>query len=654
MRKDIIQINDLTLPVYTCHTIVVGSGAAGYKACDSLYREGIKDIALVTEGINMGTSRNTGSDKQTYYKLSLAGKDTDSIYDLAKTLFDGGCKHGDIALIEAAYSAKCFYKLVEYGVPFPSNEYGEYVGYKTDHDPRQRATSAGPLTSKYMVESLEKQTILKDIPIFDRYTVIAILVDQVENKTVGLLAINKNDYKNNYGLTLFNCSNIIYATGGPAGLYEASVYPQSQTGSLGIALEKGAKAVNLTESQFGIASIKFRWNLSGSYQQVIPRYVSTNQDGSDPKEFLLDYLTPADVANCTFLKGYEWPFDIRKVQNKGSSIIDILVYQEVYLKKRRVFLDFTQNPKDFTFNLLEPVAYQYLEKSLAIDDTPIKRLRKMNEPAYQLYLANNIDLEKEWLEVNVCNQHCNGGLYHDSNWESNIKHFFPVGEAAGTFGVYRPGGSALNATQVGPERASHHIKLHYYEAPLNVNTFLNIVKTQIAERIKTVKSMLKNQNAESVNTKLLRLKKRMSQYGGFIRSSSKIKEILTECIEELRSWPFNIKIKNEKELIGAFKYYDSLITQITFLKAMEAYAEKTEYSRGSCLMTNKEGILPLEKLDEVFRYKYQDRTLFDKICEITYHDGDCTVDWVKVRPLPTEDNWFEVVWKKYRKREGLE
>lgn len=59
-------------------------------------------------------------------------------------------------------------------------------------------------------------------------------------------------------------------------MYEASVYPPSQTGGLGVLLREGVKAKNLTESQFGIASVKFRWNLSGTFQQCIPRYVSTD------------------------------------------------------------------------------------------------------------------------------------------------------------------------------------------------------------------------------------------------------------------------------------------------------------------------------------------------------------------------------------------
>ena len=47
-------------------TVVVGSGAAAFNAADWLYDLGRRNIALLTEGIHMGTSRNTGSDKQTY------------------------------------------------------------------------------------------------------------------------------------------------------------------------------------------------------------------------------------------------------------------------------------------------------------------------------------------------------------------------------------------------------------------------------------------------------------------------------------------------------------------------------------------------------------------------------------------------------------
>ena len=84
---------------------------------------------------------------------------------MADTLFAGRCVDGDIALCEAALSTQCFLKLVELGVPFPRNRYGEYIGYKTDHDPRRRATSVGPYTSKQMTECLEAAVQAKGVPI---------------------------------------------------------------------------------------------------------------------------------------------------------------------------------------------------------------------------------------------------------------------------------------------------------------------------------------------------------------------------------------------------------------------------------------------------------------------------------------------------------
>ena len=142
------------MKIYEQKALVIGTGCAGYNCADRLYEYGVKDVAIVTECRTSGTSRNTGSDKQTYYKLSLAGNEGDSVYGMAETLFLGGAVDGDIALCEAANSVAGFMKLVGLGVPFPTNEYGEYVGYKTDHDPYRRATSIGPYTSRAMTEAL--------------------------------------------------------------------------------------------------------------------------------------------------------------------------------------------------------------------------------------------------------------------------------------------------------------------------------------------------------------------------------------------------------------------------------------------------------------------------------------------------------------------
>ena len=228
---------------YSVETLIVGTGAAGFNAADLLYKGGARDMAIITEGIKAGTSRNTGSDKQTYYKLSLSGSDKDSVRDLAGDLFHGRCVDGDIALVEASLSSPSFLRLVDLGVPFPTNRYGEYIGYKTDHDPHRRATSAGPYTSRFMTERLEAEVEKDGIEILDGLQLVRILVK--DNEVKGAVFIHRKTGETMAVL----CRNLVLATGGPAGIYSLSVYPMSQFGATGIALEAGAMGRNLTEWQ---------------------------------------------------------------------------------------------------------------------------------------------------------------------------------------------------------------------------------------------------------------------------------------------------------------------------------------------------------------------------------------------------------------------
>jgi hypothetical protein len=77
--------------------VVKAPGASGLAAAVRLDALGVKDIAIYTEGLGMGTSINTGSDKQTYYKLGMYGKEGDSPVMMARDLSAGGSMHGDIA-----------------------------------------------------------------------------------------------------------------------------------------------------------------------------------------------------------------------------------------------------------------------------------------------------------------------------------------------------------------------------------------------------------------------------------------------------------------------------------------------------------------------------------------------------------------------------
>ena len=482
----------MKLTEQTITHIIIGSGAAGFQAALRLYQNGERDLAIITENIKSGTSRNTGSDKQTYYKLTLSGNDADSVRNMAEDLFAGQCVDGDQALCEAALSARCFLALTEQGVPFPCTEHGELKGYKTDHDRGRRATSAGPYTSKLMTEALERSVKEKQILILDQMQAIQILTYM--NQVKGILCLDKNIHSEP-AYKIIWCKNVILATGGPAGMYHDSVYPVSQTGSTGMAFEAGASGKNLTEWQFGMASLNPRWNVSGTYMQVLPSFISTDQDGNDEKEFLLDYFNELpDLLSMVFLKGYQWPFDVNKIFG-GSSVIDLLVYQETVLKKRRVFLDYRVNPgnlekdRDLPYASMIPEAKEYLSQAGACFGTPIERLKHMNEPAILFYQDHHVDLFKERLEIAVCAQHNNGGLSTNHLWETNLSGLYAIGEVCASHGVTRPGGTALNAGQVGAVRAAEGIFLkkrtHMKEAsPSTESGIKERLRIQALDRIR--------------------------------------------------------------------------------------------------------------------------------------------------------------------------
>ena len=661
MNQRFIEIDGKKIPTFEFDTVVVGTGAASLNCADHLYNYGHKNIAIITEKVGGGTSNNTGSDKQTYYKLSVSGKEPDSAFEMAKSLFNGGAMHGDLALIEATMSAQEFFHLVQIGVQFPHNSYGGFVGYKTDHDPRQRATSAGPWTSHQMVQCLLQEIEKKDIPIFDDHDVISLLVH--DGQAIGVVALNKTKLDDEtFGLVLFLARNVVFGVGGPGGLYKTSVYPQVQIGAIGLALEVGAVARNLTESQYGLASTKFRWNVSGTYQQVIPRYISTDADGNDEKEFLNDYFpSMGKLATDIFLKGYQWPFDPRKIPDYGSSLIDVLVYIETVVRGRRVFMDFRENPRgdarigSFSFDVLEPEAYNYLKNSQALFGTPIERLEKMNPLAIELYAKNGIDIKTEPLEVAVCAQHNNGGLAADIWWESNIRNLFPIGEVNGSHGVYRPGGSALNSGQVGSLRAAQRIARGGAAHSVPADKAEKAAAEKGKQLLYLLQNMLgKKDGVSSVASYRQEFQQRMTNFGSHIREKEQVQKALEKAYEQIKRFDEQ-KVSNRTELLALLQNRHLVLAHAAYLEAIRAYLEKGGGSRGSYLVMDRNGTPVLESLGDEWRYKPENEDLRNYVLETTLgEDGRFHSAWKPRRPLPEEESWFETVWGRYMNGEIFE
>jgi succinate dehydrogenase/fumarate reductase flavoprotein subunit len=635
-------------------TLIVGTGAAACNAAVHLFDRGVANIALLTEDRLGGTSRNTGSDKQTYYKAACAGAMPDTPQNMAKTLFAGGSMDGDSALCEAAHSLQEFFHLVAIGVDFPHNRYGEFVGYKTDHDPLERASSTGPYTSRQMTERLEAEAARRGIRCIDKTRVVKLLAAGNDRnappRAYGVLCLEGGgDFQ------VYLARYLIFATGGPAGLYRETVYPPGHFGASGVLAREGVEFANITEWQYGIGSTKFRWNLSGSYQQVVPRYVSVDAQGRE-QEFLCEYF-PGMEKLCTavFLKGYQWPFDPAKLDRGGSSRIDCAVYREKYIKGNRVYLDFMHNPAGggtsgpFSLDRMGQTAYDYLARSDALVPAPVERLLRLNPQAYALYKTHGIDLAKEYLEIDVLPQHHNGGAAVNIWWETSVNRLFAIGECAGTHGVKRPGGSALNAGQVGGLRAAEYISWHMAQGDSffdNPGAVMSLASGSIAAFEKELAAAMPNIRtgeapAANAGELLCRLQSLNSTNAAFLRSREQIAGELS-VIEALEREPVTVADRLNGGLPEIFHFKEILLLSRLLCQTILFYIEQGGKSRGSYLVLDAmTGDIPVEpELDTAFH---------DKVLCSHYDplSGQTLVGTRPVRPIPAADTWFERVWREY-------
>jgi succinate dehydrogenase/fumarate reductase flavoprotein subunit len=352
-----------------------------------------------------------------------------------------------------------------------------------------------------------------------------------------------------------------------------------------------------------------------------------------------------------FLKGYQWPFDSRKVQG-GSSIVDILVYIETVQRGRRAFLDFRENPEGFRFEDLSGEAQDYLTRSEALLETPIARLRKMNPGAIELYADHGIDISTEPLEIAVCAQHNNGGLAGNHWWESaNIRHLFPVGEVNGSHGVYRPGGSALNSGQVGSLRAAEFIAHRYTDWTLD--------RAQVAEAAQkaggaALAAMSRCRDAaRSWQDERLELQARMSRAGAHIRSEALAQDAVAEAWAQFRRLEAEgCAYGAPGELREALQNRQLCFAHVVYLEAILYAIGSGMGSRGSALTLSDSGTDAHPQLGDEWRFAEEDPSFRDRVQE-TLASPDSRVEnaWIARRSIPESDVWFETAWAAYREGE---
>ncbi|WP_226781358.1 FAD-dependent oxidoreductase [Oceaniglobus trochenteri] len=526
-----LEMGDQALPMRRCGCVVVGSGAAGLRAAVELKRRGV-DVTVISQSAWGGTSACSGSDKQTLHTANTSDRG-DDYRAMARAIGAGGAMDEDIAYVESVGSGRSMASLQYLGLPLPQDTLGGTLRYQTDHDETGRATSCGPRTSRLMVKVLADEAIRLGVAIHNQTTALRILTDGTGDgaRTVGILAIRTRDRSaaNPMGLVVFHAPVVVLAAGGPGELYRDSVFPNGCFGSLGMALEAGIELVNITESQFGIGTRRegFPWNLSGTYVQAMPHIYSVDDAGKE-HHFLADYYrTTQELASNVFRKGYQWPFHSTRMLDFGSSLVDLAIFREGEAG-RRVLMDFNRNPlpvpgdRPFSLDRLDDDVATYLRTAGAGQEMPIDRLRHMNPLAIELYRRYKIDIAAEPLEFAVNNQHMNGGVAVDIWGQSNLPGVYAIGEAAGTHGVTRPGGSALNAGQVFGTRAAEHIAGTGKALPPSEQN----VEGPVADALAAISAVLRDGSPLSADALRSEIQTRMSEKAGILCRPDEVREAL--------------------------------------------------------------------------------------------------------------------------------
>ena len=651
--KEWTTVRGWTIPVRRAGVVIVGSGAAGLRAAVELKRRGI-DVTVVTQSAYGGTSACSGSDKQTLHTANTSDRG-DNFKAMAEAIGAGGSMDKDTAYIEAVGSARAMSTLQFLGLPLPVDSYGGVLRYQTDHDEVGRATSCGPRTSRLMVKVLAQEAIHLGIPVFNQTTAIRILVQ--DERVTGALCIDPKarEERNPHGVVAHLCDYLVLAAGGPGELYRDSVYPRNCFGSLGMALEAGIEAVNLTESQFGIGTSRdgFPWNLSGTYAQCMPYVYSVDSAGVE-HNFLADYYrTTQELVSNTFRKGYQWPFHAARMLNFGSSLFDLAVFREME-SGRNVYMDFNRNPQEvpgdkaFDLERLDYDVHVYLEKSGALLDKPIERLKKMNPLSIELYKQYKVDIERNPLLFAMNNQHMNGGLAVDIWGQTSLSGCYAIGEASGTHGVTRPGGSALNAGQVFGTRCAEHIASRSFVESGNLDAAM-----AIAEGILHIQATLKEMSPIKPSGIKREVQARMSDFAGMICKADRISSALQDA-KKLTKSIRERGVSFDDTTFGvthALQWRQNALASEAILSALDFYVEKGGGSRGSRVICDTVGeCVPATSKGPLESYRFRMERAEDKNEQIVVKWTGSEMSIATRQPREfrqTERPFFERNWPHY-------
>ena len=212
-------------------------------------------------------------------------------------------------------------------------------------------------------------------------------------------------------------------------------------------------------------------------------------------------------------------------------------------------------------------------------------LRKMNPLSIELYKRYKYDITRDPLEFAVNNQHMNGGLAVDGWGATSLEGCYAVGEAAGTHGVTRPGGAALNAGQVLGTRCAEHAAARRTTALPSAPAI-----GLIDEAVGGLLDILKADSPLTVQSIRKDVQDRMSDHAGVLCNAADVNTALAASRalnETIRQQ--GIAYSGAPEALKALQWRQTALLSEAVLTALAFYIARGGGSRGARAICASEG-----------------------------------------------------------------
>ena len=376
--------------------IIAGSGLAALATAARLHELGVNDIAIYANGLG-------GTPYIAAINFVLPGNpygDTPELY--AQDMLKAGYNIGNKQLVNemAANTFKGYELLCRWGVTFAHNEDGSIkLRHVSGHTyPRslcQTTNLIGVEIEKIMLPKLAEA----GIEFHNHSQVVNLLTNKISGKIEGFTVIENNGEPYNVYAPV-----VVASWGGVGNLLGTSTYPDDVKGNtLGMAKQAGAKLVD-------IEFIEFEPMVMMSPPGAVGEPCPTAMLGEG------GYLLNSD--------GERFLLEVRPQGEAGApkSLINHEIWKQVAKGKGNPHGGIWVDLRHIDINILK--AYPWF---------------------YNRLIQSGCDPKNELLEVGPMPHSFSGGIRIDSNYESDVKGLYAIGEACGGIhGACRCAGNAAS------------------------------------------------------------------------------------------------------------------------------------------------------------------------------------------------------------------